>query len=246
MAKRKPVKKLTASLASKVLEVVDAGLSSGLGSASPGSMCVEAAVCYAYGEPHTDQPRCVLPEIRNFKISMNDSEIWYNLAANDAESKHVLDVEQLAKKYRADGLRRLAIVQLGSKEKISSEAWRAALRELWKKHNPNEVKEYEAGRKRLITNLTEALAAAKNAKTGEGIYIGGCFESVPSWSTEIDGEEWLHGAKSLKEAKRRCEAIVQLLIKLKSPGTKYLYLTEKAKPKKGAKPVKKVKAKKAK
>ena len=41
-------------VAKRVLEVVDAGLSSGLGNPKPGEMCVEAAVCYALGLPHGD------------------------------------------------------------------------------------------------------------------------------------------------------------------------------------------------
>lgn len=47
------------SIAKKVLEVVDAGLSSGVGNPIPGQMCVEAAVCYALGLPHGDDPACV-------------------------------------------------------------------------------------------------------------------------------------------------------------------------------------------
>lgn len=38
---------VTREIAVKVLEVVDCGLSSGLGKPEPGNMCVEAAVCYA-------------------------------------------------------------------------------------------------------------------------------------------------------------------------------------------------------
>lgn len=43
------MKSLTKTLAKKVLETVDAGLCSGLGNPKPGEMCVEAAVCFAYG-----------------------------------------------------------------------------------------------------------------------------------------------------------------------------------------------------
>lgn len=50
---------LTKKDARKVLEVVDAGLVSGLGVAEPGKMCVEAAICYALGYEHGDQPKCV-------------------------------------------------------------------------------------------------------------------------------------------------------------------------------------------
>lgn len=58
---------ITEAIASKVMEVVDHGLTSGVGEPTPGKMCVEAAVCYALGEPHGDEPSCVevwLPEMR--------------------------------------------------------------------------------------------------------------------------------------------------------------------------------------
>ncbi len=54
--------------ARRVLEVVDAGLVSGLGVASPGKMCVEAAICFALELPHGDQPDCVANCIRRYKI----------------------------------------------------------------------------------------------------------------------------------------------------------------------------------
>jgi hypothetical protein len=86
---------LTKSHARKVLSVVDAGLCSGKGVPEPGKMCVEAAVCFALGLPHSDDPPCVGKAVREFKIQLNDSS-W----SSD--------------KARARGLRRLAIAQLGS------------------------------------------------------------------------------------------------------------------------------------
>ena len=86
---------ITTQLASRVLEVVDAGLSSGLGEPTPGMMCVEAAVCYAMGLPHGDEPTCVSPALRQLKIDLNDKE-WSSNAS------------------RAKGLRRLAVAQLGT------------------------------------------------------------------------------------------------------------------------------------
>ena len=87
--------KITREVAAKVLSVVDAGLVKGLGEAGPGKGCVEAAVCYALGLPHGDDPQCVAPALRSFKIRLNDSN-WSS------------------EKARANGLRRLALVQLGS------------------------------------------------------------------------------------------------------------------------------------
>ena len=86
---------ITREVAAKVLSVVDAGLVKGVGVAIPGQMCVEAAVCYALGLPHGDAPQCVSPALRSFKIKLNDAN-WSS------------------EKARANGLRRLALVQLGS------------------------------------------------------------------------------------------------------------------------------------
>lgn len=83
------------ALAKKVLETVDAGLVYGLGKPTPGSMCVEAAVCFAMGLPHSDKPTCVGSAVRAFKIRMNDA----NWSSNAKRTK---------------GLRKLAIAQLGS------------------------------------------------------------------------------------------------------------------------------------
>lgn len=86
----------TEALAKKILAVVDAGLSRGLGRPIPGRMCVEAAVCYAMDLPHSDRPTCVGEAVRITKITLNDSTRWSD----------PLD--------RANGLRALSIAQLGS------------------------------------------------------------------------------------------------------------------------------------
>jgi hypothetical protein len=86
---------LTVDVARKVMEVVDAGLCQGVGKPNPGEMCVEAAVCYALGEPHGDNPSCVGAAVRAYKIVLNDAN-WSSNAA------------------RSEGLREIAIAQLGS------------------------------------------------------------------------------------------------------------------------------------
>lgn len=71
---------ITSDIARKVLEIVDAGLSKGVGVPKPGKMCVEAAVCFAIGLPHGDDPQCVAPTLRAFKIRLNDSQWSSNMA----------------------------------------------------------------------------------------------------------------------------------------------------------------------
>jgi hypothetical protein len=96
------------TIARKVLSIVDQGLSSGLGVQEPGKMCVEAAVCYALGLPHGDDPGCVAPSLRALKIRLNDSS-WSS------------------KQARAKGLRRLAVAQLGSKYNLNEKEFRRRL-----------------------------------------------------------------------------------------------------------------------
>ncbi len=88
---------ISREIARKVVQTVDAGLCSGIGTPTPGNMCVEAAVCYAQGLPHGDNPTCVGSAVRAFKITLNDAP-W---SSKDA---------------RALGLRRIAVAQLGSDE----------------------------------------------------------------------------------------------------------------------------------
>jgi len=90
--------KPTPEIVQKILSALSHGLTKGIGKREPGKMCVEAAVCYAYGLPHGDNPPCVGEEVRKFKINLNDSTFWPDNMA------------------RAEGLKRLAIAQLGSNE----------------------------------------------------------------------------------------------------------------------------------
>lgn len=90
---------ITREIASRVRDVVDVGLVDGLGQPEPGQMCVEAAVCFALGEPHSDNPSCVSPALRSFKIILNDANWSSSLA-------------------RTAGLRRLAVAQLGSRDTL--------------------------------------------------------------------------------------------------------------------------------
>ena len=86
---------ITKELAQKVKETVSHGLVKGLGKPKLGQMCVEAAVNYACGLPHGDNPSCVGKAVRSFKIRLNDAK-W---SSNDA---------------RAIGMLKIAIAQLGS------------------------------------------------------------------------------------------------------------------------------------
>lgn len=96
---------ITEEIAQSVLDVIRPGLCKGVGTPEPGHMCVEAAVCFALGQPHGDRPECVAHTVRGFTIGLNDAP-WFPeglLTANEV---------------RARGLQKVAVAQLGSKGTI--------------------------------------------------------------------------------------------------------------------------------
>lgn len=102
----------------KILDVVDQGLSDGLGKPEPGLMCVEAAVCYAMGWGHTDTPKCVDRVIREPMIEINDGPWESNTE-------------------RAKALRKLSILQLGTADWIDREKFvDAMIVKSWKETIP--------------------------------------------------------------------------------------------------------------
>src|SRR5262245_39885173 len=79
--------------------ILQRGLCQGVGERH-GQMCIEAAICAALDLPHGDDPQCVEPAIRAYKIQLNDSHWSTSLA-------------------RAAGLRDLGIAQIGSRGVIN-------------------------------------------------------------------------------------------------------------------------------
>lgn len=95
---------ISIATARKLQSIIDVGLVSGMGRTEPGQMCVEAAVCFALGLPHGDDPKCVAQAVRLYKIRLNDA-MWSSPAA------------------RAKGLRRVAVAQLGSLGVVNDRAF---------------------------------------------------------------------------------------------------------------------------
>lgn len=84
-----------AEITDKLIDIIPQGLTKGLGEPEPGQMCVEAAVNYAMGAEHSDEPDCVGEAVRAFKIALNDMP-WPT------------------KEARASGMIEIAVAQLGS------------------------------------------------------------------------------------------------------------------------------------
>lgn len=211
---------ITEALARKVLETVNAGLVNGLGKPVPGQMCVEAAVCYAMGLPHSDKPSCVGSAVRAFKIRLNDAR-W---SSNQA---------------RTDGMRKLAIAQLGSEaidrrafSKIISEqcirqivpiALRAAA-----KLNPKFADELESAAVRCeIEGTREASRAAHNVAAAAAAHAAAHAAADAAAYAAAAAYADAAAAAARDHVLNKVAAIgLQALIDLGSPGCAYLHLVD--------------------
>jgi len=210
-------------LVNKLIGVVRKGLSCGLGEAKPGKMCVEAAVCYAYGLPHNDNPPCVGNAVRAFKIQLNDST-W------------------TSPKARAKGMIELSIAQLNSntidQKVFSEELMLAAIRtrgaEIAKKYDLTEIAKTLKTAK-TFTEVYDMLITVRDTAEDEKKefmqkLICGCTSSVTGKADYVaDAYAQLQGQHRrtnvyLIEAAQLC---LKILKKMKSPGCKYLYLLNK-------------------
>ncbi len=201
------------ALAQKVLAVIDAGLVAGMGDPEPGKMCVEAAVCYAMGLPHSDRPTCVAPALRDLKVRLNDAR-WSSNSARTA------------------GLRRLGIAQLGSAGVLDEKefAKRCAALAI-KTCVPNALRAVaaiapEPFKTRLIGkaalceveptrhNAIEARDAAREYR--DAAYAAYAAAAADAADAAVAARDKILAAFA--------EAVVQILIDLKAPGCKWLSL----------------------
>ena len=230
---------LTIEHARRVLEVVDHGLVRGVGAPIPGQMCVEAAVCFALGLPHGDDPSCVGRAVRAFKIQLNDSR-W----SSD--------------KARAKGMRRVAIAQLGSdqidQQKFRTEVAVQTVRQIIPiglraaaKINPAHAEMLEAcalacevavdlpaARVATIAARAKALeiraaAAVAYAAADAVAYAAAAADAVAYAAADADADAVADDVLS-KAAEIACQA----LIKLGSKGAQWLFLTDEAAAKESA------------
>lgn len=238
------VEKVDELVAKRLSKLCDQGLCSGLGSPEPGAMCVEAAVSYAFGLPHGDQPTCVDSELAAFKIGLNDT----------------LDFS--SDKARGKILKRIAIAQLGtgresdfSWRKFSDAANEIIATEVAKIEASFNKRKAELFKETKAEVLEHLISDVKSAETYEELgqietnrYDLGIpddsevdFEIHPNghpsdWTDNLDDHiECLNAVADFREltAKQKdqffaevIEKFVGLLKKQKTPGSKYLYLTE--------------------
>jgi hypothetical protein len=192
--------KITKTQAQKVLSVVDKGLSGGLGKRVPGMMCVEAAVCFAFGEEHGDEPTCVHHDLRDIKIGLNDFRGWKN------------------KKDRARGMRRLAIAQLGSVSNFNS-------KKFWDDVN---ALLFPYIKKRFIASFSKIKnqKEAEKMLMNETKHFNFVFLVDDLLGAERVANYIMPKTSKSKQLHFIAEVYTQALIKQKIPGTKFLYLTK--------------------
>src|SRR6185437_5313099 len=213
-------------IAAKVLETVDAGLCSGVGIPVPGQMCVEAAVCYALGQEHGDEPVCVSPALREFKIGLNDSQ-WSSNAT------------------RAKGMRRLALVQLGTAGTLDDVEFSKQLAEMAIRVvvpialRATGIATLEAYALRCEQEGTEeaasyAASAASYAASAAGAaraasYAAGAARAASDAARAARAASYAAGAaRAAGDAvlSKVAEAVVQILIGLGAAGAQWLSLTD--------------------
>ena len=209
------------SLARRVLEVVDAGLVPGMGAPEPGKMCVEAAVCFAMGLPHSDEPTCVAPVLRRLKIRLNDLR-W---SSNQARSK---------------GLRRLAIAQLGSagalyEKEFAKRCGRLAIQTCVPAALRAAASLAEGERKeRLLAeaDLCEREPTEANARAAKDAAYAASDAAAQAAFATSDAAAYAADAAAYAAADRSladfAEGVVQILIEMHAPGCQWLWMTEEA------------------
>jgi hypothetical protein len=200
---------ITPAIAAKVLEVVDAGLAYGIGKPVPGQMCVEAAVCFALGLKHGDDPECVSRAVRSLKIRLNDSS-W--------SSSHA----------RAQGLRRLAIAQLGSRNTINDVEFARRVAELAiRKYVPAALR--SAASTQTDAEHRDALLAAANRCETEGAEQAArdAADAAAAYAAaDAAAARAVDAAYATLAA--FAEDVVQILVSMNAPGCQFLNLTEAA------------------
>jgi hypothetical protein len=231
---------ITQNQIDKINELLDHGLPTGLGTPEPGKMCVEAAISYALGLKHSDDPGCVMESLRRLKIRLNDSSYW------------------TSNKARAEGLRRLAIAQLGSKgmdekefagrvaemtiQTVVPSALRSAAKKLTGEHATKllllasrcEQEPTEENASAAYANAADAAAYAATAAAYAANAASAAYATAAYVAADAADAATYAAAAAADAANAAtyaaaeqilitfAENVVQILIKMKAPGCEWL------------------------
>ncbi len=238
--------KITKTIAKKVLSIVDAGLCSGVGKPIPGQMCVEAAVCYALNEPHGDEPTCVSYVLRTFKIALNDAHWSSNqtrakglrrIAVAQLGTNSTLDEQEFIQKLSELTIKKLLSKTLRNLSQFYDAPYKFAL---LNSAQECEEKGTESAAWSAKSAATSTESAAKSAANSANFAAWSAEYAAKSaaksansaaWSAEYAAKSANSAAWSAKSANDQiliefAEDVVQILIELQTPGSKYLNITE--------------------
>ena len=189
----------------KLLEVVDQGLVQGLGIPEPGKLCVEAAISYALGEPHSDGPSCVEQDVRQSKIALNDAPGWSSDAA------------------RAKGLRAVAIAQLGSRGVVDGQRYLALLAEkVIRRIVPIAMRAAAAKNPKHAAALEAAAVRCEQ----EGTLESARAAHAAAYAAYADAAAYAAAAKRDEMYSLLASLMVETLGELGSPGCDWLWLVD--------------------
>lgn len=234
----------------RMLSIVDEGLSEGEGDPKPGEMCIEAAIGYAAGEKFGDEPTCVDSGLRDFKIIFNDNAPWDD-EKDRAKGLRRLGVAQLGTKghFSANMFHRL-MREMVWKDYLQEEFEEIVADASYSVDSTIFPESVGYGEKINFNKILEMNMKEFN-KSCEGLLGGSVDKELENFLVNEDWRFvnncdgfWLDWSVFIESFFDRlvvdphvfAEKVVQILIKMKTPGSKFLYLTK----------APKVKAKKAK
>ncbi len=233
----------------KLLALIEPGLCGGSGDGTPGNMCVEQAIALAFGERLSYQPNCVQNDIRMISITINDMSDW---PSDQIRSKTMrrLAIAQLGSEGVVDGVEWKAKSQpiwdeYEDKRKPIWDEYEEKRKPIWdeyeEKYQPiwNEYEkkrkpiwdEYEEKHKLIWDEYEEKYQPIWDEYKEKHKLIWDEYED----KRKLIWDEYEEKRKLILDEYRNnclprlewlCESLVQLLIALGSPGTKFLYLTE--------------------
>lgn len=228
--------KLNKKIAQKVKEVVEYGLTCGIGEPIPGQMCVEAAVCYAYGLPHSDNPPCVGSAVRQFKIRLNDSRWSSNQARGQGMLKlsiaqlnsNVIDQNEFSRKIVLQIVNQI-IAPIAAKYFSSIEE---------KLRIVTDLSEAAALCRELLRNIQAAVDYATDYATAAAVvdaaeaadYAAEAADiaaaTAAGYAVDAAADAVVDAAVRDKFLVRVADICLDVLKEMKSPGCEYLYLVE--------------------
>jgi len=188
--------------AKNLREICSHGLAEGLGVNKPGGMCVMAAVSIASGEPFTDKPICVDLSLRALCIDLNDDSGW----ANDYD--------------RAQYLTPIAIASLGtlSMDDVAEMASEIAVAHEAKRRSL--LDEYEAKRRSLLDEYEAKCKLFRDEYKAKRKPFSDEYKAKRKPFLDE------YTAKCRQLLIETCETLLAELIRLETPGSKFLYLLE--------------------